>query len=240
LLFASEIQAYRICTFKGTVVQHGWRTMTVRTGGQCAKVNVSWRTKYVPNRRPCIGERVAVDFMLEGGYMKATRIVSMTPTPSSVRCYPPPPPSSTVCRSVTQKAEDVCPTRRPVCSRRPPAYVSDSSWKPRAKKPKKKKRAVKKPPPKPVVESTTTPAATSPTPEAPPPKTLTGEVVASSPKSLSIRVTEEGETPEVVRVKVGLKTRFIPFRRPAVSEKVKVDYVLENGSKFGTTVQVLQ
>jgi hypothetical protein len=237
-LFASDLQAYRICTFKGTVVEHGWRTMTVRTGGQCARVNVSWRTKYIPNRRPCIGERVAVDFMLEDGYMKATRVVSLTPTPASVECYPPPPPSTAVCRSVAERAEDVCPAPRPICSRRPPSYVTDRAWKPH-KKPKKK-RAAKKP------EAKKPPEAAKPPPPPPPPpppqaaKSLTGEVVASSPKSLSIRVTQEGEAPEVVRVKVGLKTRFIPFRRPAVGEKVKVDYVLENGSKFGNTVQVIQ
>ena len=63
--------------------------------------------------------------------------------------------------------------------------------------------------------------------------------MASSPKSLSIRVDEEGGAPEVIRVKVGLKTRFIPFRRPAVGEKVKVDYSMENGDKFGNTVQVI-
>jgi hypothetical protein len=82
--------------------------------------------------------------------------------------------------------------------------------------------------------------------EAPPPaedkksKTLTGEVVASSPKSLSIRVMEEGEAAELMNIRVGLKTKFIPFRRPAVGEKVKVEYRQENGDKFGYTVQVVQ
>ena len=51
---------------------------------------------------------------------------------------------------------------------------------------------------------------------------------------------EEGETAEVVNVRVGLKTKFIPFRRPAVGEKVKVEYRQENGDKFGYTVQVVQ
>jgi hypothetical protein len=71
-------------------------------------------------------------------------------------------------------------------------------------------------------------------------KTLTGEVVASSPKSLSVRVTPEGEAAEVMNVRVGLKTKFVPFRRPAVGEKVKIDYREENGEKFGYTVQVTQ
>jgi hypothetical protein len=71
-------------------------------------------------------------------------------------------------------------------------------------------------------------------------KSLTGEVVASSPKSLSIRVTEAGRDAEVINIRVGLKTRFIPFRRPAVGERVKVDYRTENDEKFGYTVQVVQ
>jgi len=69
---------------------------------------------------------------------------------------------------------------------------------------------------------------------------LSGEVVASSPKSLSIRVTEPGQPAEVVNVRVGLKTRFEPFRRPSVGERVKVDYRVENGDKFGYRVQVIQ
>ena len=50
----------------------------------------------------------------------------------------------------------------------------------------------------------------------------------------------EGEAAEVVNIRVGLKTKFIPFRRPAVGEKVKVDFRVENGDKFGYTVQVVQ
>src|SRR5208283_723134 len=92
-LIAAPADAYRVCTFKGTVLDNGWRSMTVKSGNQCAEVNVGWRTKYMPNRRPCIGERVAVDFLLEDGYMKATKVVSLSPMPSSVQCYPPPPPS---------------------------------------------------------------------------------------------------------------------------------------------------
>ncbi len=235
-------EAYRICTFKGTVVEHGWRTMTVKSGGQCAKINVGWRTKYIPNRRPCLGERVAVDFLLEDGYMKASKVVSLTPKRQRVTCYPPPPPSSSVCRTVTEKARDVCPPAKPNCRRSPPSHVKDKAWKPRKKKPKKRAKPRKqalKPEKKP-----------TPTPEPTPDKTgvpaekqykkLAGDVVASSPKSLSIRVIEEGGAAEVMNVKVGLKTKFIPFRRPAVGEKVKVDYLQENGNKFGYTVQVVQ
>ena len=88
------------------------------------------------------------------------------------------------------------------------------------------------------------PSTTQPPPEAPIHKdayeSLTGEVVASSPKSLSVRVSEEGEAAEVVSIRVGLKTKFVPFRRPAVGERVKVDYRKEGGEKFGYTVQVVQ
>jgi hypothetical protein len=113
--------------------------------------------------------------------------------------------------------------------------------KPEVKKPKKPAERVAKAPPKeeaarPAPEEKKEPVR----PEEKGLKTLKGEVVASSPKSLSIRVTEEGEAAEVINVKVGLKTKFIPFRRPAVGEKVKVDYGEENGDKFGYTVQVTQ
>jgi hypothetical protein len=71
-------------------------------------------------------------------------------------------------------------------------------------------------------------------------KTIQGEVVASSPKSLSLRVTDDADSAEVVNIRVGLKTKFIPFRRPAVGEKVKIEFRQENGDKFGYTVQVVQ
>lgn len=245
--------AYRVCTFKGTVVDHGWRSMTVKSNGQCAEVNVGWRTKYIPNRRPCLGERVAVDFTLEDGYMKATKVVSLSPLPPSVQCYPPPPPSSAVCRTVGGDSGagaaglESCPSPRGVCSTRPPAHVSDPMWSPKRRMAavERPKPGVKKPtkPTKPVVEApreTTKPGPSeTTTPPEKGPKTLVGEVVASSPKSLSLRVTE-GESAELVNVRVGLKTKFIPFRRPAVGEKVQVDYQQENGDKFGYTVRVVQ
>ena len=71
-------------------------------------------------------------------------------------------------------------------------------------------------------------------------KFLTGEVVASSPKSLSIKVTDEAEGAEMVNIRVGLRTKFKPFRRPAVGEKVQVEYKQENGEKFGQTVKVIE
>jgi hypothetical protein len=251
-LIASPVHAYRACTLKGTVIDHGWRSMMVKSGGQCANINVGWRTKYVPNRRPCIGETVAVDFALEHGYMKATKVVSLTPAPPPAECYPPPPPSTAECKQVAERVEETCAPPRPVCAPKPPPHVADPLWtpgkekpapptKPEVKKPKKPAERVAKAPPKeeaarPAPEEKKEPVR----PEEKGLKTLKGEVVASSPKSLSIRVTEEGEAAEVINVKVGLKTKFIPFRRPAVGEKVKVDYGEENGDKFGYTVQVTQ
>jgi hypothetical protein len=248
-------QAYRICTFKGTVVDNGWRSMTVKSGNQCAEVNVGWRTKYLPNRRPCIGERVAVDFVLEDGYMKATKVVSLSPMPSAVQCYPPAPPSSSVCRTVGEEttAAEPCPSPRAICSTKPPAHVSEPAWSPgKAPAPSKAEKAPAAKKPAAERKETAKPPAAKPTTEGkeegkeqPPTeeqkfKTLSGEVVASSPKSLSVRTMEEGEAAEVVNVRVGLKTKFEPFRRPAVGEKVKIEYRQENGDKFGYRVQVVQ
>src|SRR5271157_941696 len=134
LCFAvAPVQAYRICTFKGTVVDNGWRSMTVKSGTQCAEVNVGWRTKYLPNRRPCIGERVAVDFMLEDGYMKATKVVSLTPAMPEAQCFPPAPPSSTVCGKPVREevAPEPCPRPKPIVSTKPPAHVADRNWVPK-------------------------------------------------------------------------------------------------------------
>jgi hypothetical protein len=251
-LIVPPADAYRICTFKGTVLDNGWRSMTLRSGNQCAEVNVGWRTKYLPNRRPCIGERVAVDFMLEDGYMKATKVVSLTPAMPEAQCFPPAPPSGTVCGKPVREevAPEPCPRPKPIVSTKPPAHVADRNWVPKreAAQPKETKRSVKKPAvPKTEeqkiaagpVESKEEPKE-KPATEQKQTKSLSGEVVASTPKSLSIRVTEEGEAAEVVNVRVGLKTKFVPFRRPAVGEKVKIEYMQENGEKFGYTVQVVQ
>jgi hypothetical protein len=226
--------------------------MTIKSGAQCAEVNVGWRTKYLPNRRPCIGERVAVDFILEDGYMKATKVVSLSPLPPSVQCYPPAPPSTAVCRTVAEEAGTVtqpCPSPRGICSSKAPAHVTSPSWspgKPTAEEPKAVKPSAKKPgepkPTKPIATNPPEPKPDAPETAAPTEKskTLTGEVVASNPKSLTIRVMQDGEAAELMDIRVGLKTKFIPFRRPAVSEKVKVEYKQENNEKFGYTVQVVQ
>ncbi len=245
-------QAYRICTFKGTVIDNGWRSMTVKSGGQCAEVNVGWRTRFIPNRRPCLGERVAVDFTLADGYMKATKVVSLSPLPPSRQCFPPPPPRGTVCRTVPgeEPARETCAgASRPICSTKPPAHVTDREWSPegRGRAHRREKPAAKRA----KLEKKSKTPAPAPTTQAPKEtihkekpatqyESLTGEVVASSPKSLSIRVSEEGEAAEVVNIRVGLKTKFVPFRRPAVGERVKVDYLKEGGEKFGYTVQVVQ
>lgn len=247
-LAAPPAQGYRICTFKGTVLDHGWRSMTLKSGNQCAEVNVGWRTKYIPNRRPCIGENVAVDFILEDGYMKATKVVSLSPLPPSLQCYPPAPPSTATCRTVAEEpsaAAESCVQPQATCTTRPPAHVTEPAWSPG------KKEAAPKPAAKPAVKKPAAEKEVKTTPTEPEKKvdkevttekakTLTGEVVASSPKSLSVRVVDEGEAAEVLNVRVGLKTKFIPFRRPAVGEKVKIEYRQENGDKFGYTVQVVQ
>jgi hypothetical protein len=250
---ALPAEAYRICTFKGTVIDHGWRSMTVKSGTQCAEVNVGWRTKYFPNRRPCLGERVAVDFTLEDGYMKATKIVSLTPLPPSVQCYPPPPPSSAVCRTVPDEEAGIapeapCQSPRGICSNRPPAHVTDRAWSPMKSRAETTPRAVRQAARKPAPEREAAKPAPEPKLPVEPPapqedqkaKTLTGEVVASSPKSLSIKVRDEAEGAEMVNIRVGLKTKFTPFRRPAVGEKVQVEYKQENGEKFGHTVKVIE
>ena len=249
-LVAAPADAYRICTFKGTVIDNGWRSMTVRSANQCAEVNVGWRTKYMPNRRPCIGERVAVDFMLEDGYMKATKVVSLTPPVPEAQCFPPAPPSGTVCGKPIREevAAEPCPRPRPIVSTKPPAHVADKNWIPKRElkptKPEARKPAEKKEPKiatAPKEEKEKPKEERAPAPEEKKYKTLTGEVVSSTPKSLSIRVTEEGEgAAELVNVHVGLKTKFVPFRRPAVGEKIKVEYMQENGDKFGYIVQVVQ
>lgn len=253
--------AYRICTLKGTVVDHGWRSMTVKSAGQCAKMNVGWRTKYIPNRRPCLGERVAVDFVLDEGFMKATKVVSLTPQPSPVTCYPPPPPSNAVCREVTDgrgaSLEDVCPEPRAICSRTPPPHVRDDrvprrDVRRRVLRQRPERRTARagqetpapdkpetKPTRKPVPEPEPDTPTTKPEPE-PMDETIEGEVVASGPQRLSIRMKDGAEAPRIVNVKVGLETKFIPFRRPAVGEKVKIKYRDEAGDKFAESVEVVQ
>ncbi len=69
-------------------------------------------------------------------------------------------------------------------------------------------------------------------------KTLKGKVLSSSPPMLELQVTANGIT-QVVLIKVGLQTKFVPFRRPAVGETVEVKYKDENGRKFGHTVRMI-
>jgi hypothetical protein len=175
--------------------------------------------------------------------------VSLSPLPPSLQCYPPAPPSTATCRTVAEEPSataEGCVQPQASCTTRPPAHVTEPAWtpgkkeaapkpaaKPAVKKPSGEKE-VKAPPAK---EDKAEAKESMPTDKS---KALTGEVVASSPKSLSVRVVDEGEAAEVVNVRVGLKTKFIPFRRPAVGEKVKIEYRQENGDKFGYTVQVVQ
>lgn len=242
----SETAAYRICTFKGIVVDDGWRSMVVKSSGRCSTVNVSWRTKFIPNRRPCIGESVAVDFVLEDGYMKATKVVSLTKLPPPVSCYPPPPPSNAVCRDVPDAAPDSCPPPKEICSRTPPPHVRDRELKREKKRSKRIERKPERRPGRPErtarkprpTEKPDTPSG--PVEKVADKKTLKGEVIASSPQSLTVQVAGEGGTTELVTVKVGLRTKFMPFRRPAVGENVWIEYSQENSHKFGDTVKVVQ
>ena len=61
-------------------------------------------------------------------------------------------------------------------------------------------------------------------------KSLKGEVVESSSKNLSIRVRDTTR-PETIIVKVGLRTKFIPFRKPVGGEKVYVEYLDQDGEQ---------
>jgi len=133
-------------------------------------------------------------------------------------------------------AEPKAAAGEPKAAAEPKAPTQPSKKQPAEKKEPTKTPVAKVVPP----ESREEPRETVPTAEEKKFKTMAGEVVASSPKSLSVRVMQEGEAAEVMNVKVGLKTKFIPFRRPAVGEKVRVDYRQENGDKFGYTVQVVQ
>ncbi|MEW6351003.1 MAG: DUF4139 domain-containing protein [Thermodesulfobacteriota bacterium] len=70
-------------------------------------------------------------------------------------------------------------------------------------------------------------------------QTLRGEVVASSPTRLSIKLAGQTGANEIVPVRVGLKTKFVPFRRPAVGENLEIKFAPEGGEKFGYEVRVV-
>ncbi len=244
-LGVQSADAYRICTFKGKVVGHGWRTMIVNSNGQCATVNVGWRTKYIPSRRPCLGERVAVDFTLEDGFMKAIKVVSLSPPPAASSCYPPAPPRTTACReAVDERAVGECSQPQGSCARTPPPHVRPPVG-PRPAPTHLRPRPRPRPAPGPTAEDKNTPPST-PTEPTPPDKVPTdlkvmqGEVVVSSPQSLTIKVMNENQEPTTESITVGLRTKFIPFRRPAVGERVEVQYSSENGVKTGKVVTVIQ
>ncbi len=78
--------------------------------------------------------------------------------------------------------------------------------------------------------------------EPPNTETLAGEVVASSPQALVIRKADSdtGGAPETIHIKVGLRTKFIPFRRPAVGEKIEVRCCFDNGTYSAYEVKVVQ
>jgi hypothetical protein len=53
-----------------------------------------------------------------------------------------------------------------------------------------------------------------------------------------IRIADGGAS-EAIKLRVGLKTHFIPFRRPTVGEKVDVKYREEKGAKFAYQIRVI-
>ncbi|MEW6529238.1 MAG: hypothetical protein AB1473_00255 [Thermodesulfobacteriota bacterium] len=68
--------------------------------------------------------------------------------------------------------------------------------------------------------------------------TCRGKVVSSSPTALEVEVTQNGTT-QVILVRIGRKTKFMSFRRPALGETVEVEYKPEKGSRFGYVVKVI-
>jgi hypothetical protein len=69
--------------------------------------------------------------------------------------------------------------------------------------------------------------------------TLKGAVISSTPKTLQIRFTEN-EPSSLVSIRIGLKTKFVPFRRPAVGENLVIEYGEEDGDKFGYVVRAVK
>ncbi|MEW6348309.1 MAG: hypothetical protein AB1646_04565 [Thermodesulfobacteriota bacterium] len=72
--------------------------------------------------------------------------------------------------------------------------------------------------------------------------TLTGEVVTSAPTKLSLRPLHDGDPSrtEPVAVTLSLKTKFVPFRRPAVGEIVTVHYETKGDGMFAYAVKVVE
>lgn len=69
-----------------------------------------------------------------------------------------------------------------------------------------------------------------------------GEVIASSSKTLSIRARGAGGDPKttVMTFNVGLKSTFLPFRRPELGEEVEIEYREEKKGKFAYVVKMME
>jgi hypothetical protein len=68
---------------------------------------------------------------------------------------------------------------------------------------------------------------------------LTGIVVLISPKNITLRVDANGGT-ELARAQMNLRTKFHPFRRPKVKERVHLKYVRDGGARVARQVTVIK
>ncbi len=65
-----------------------------------------------------------------------------------------------------------------------------------------------------------------------------GEIIESHPKSLAFMV-REGDATKLMRFRIGLRTNFVPYRRPAVGEVVRIEYEENGGELFARKCQVI-
>lgn len=73
-------------------------------------------------------------------------------------------------------------------------------------------------------------------------ETITGEVVAYTPrKNLTVSPARHlaDRSPENITVEIGTRTRLVPFRIPAVGEKVEIQCRDRKGAKVADTVRIL-
>jgi hypothetical protein len=66
-----------------------------------------------------------------------------------------------------------------------------------------------------------------------------GEITDSHTKNLSFMV-REGDAAKLMRFRVGLKTKFVPFRRPAVGERVRIEYEESGGELLARRCEVIE
>ncbi|MCP4667761.1 MAG: SH3 domain-containing protein [Deltaproteobacteria bacterium] len=93
LICLHEAMAFSV--YVGKVVGLSSRELHVqRADGHIALFRVGWRTKYYPNRKPFLGERVKVEYLYDRGENVAyTLVILSSPPPPPPRSEPPPPPA---------------------------------------------------------------------------------------------------------------------------------------------------